>query len=487
MVGFLQTVLAGGVLAGWTIPKRSVLPPCEGCAIYVSGRALRVGGDIWLSCRVLRPDGTWLAAAVSHSIAGDSSYVLTADTLRECKMTELIRVGGQTYLVWTYPAGPLPDGFDRYKLVMAHLSERGMGPVTVLADSLDGRFGAASASGVAYVVANRNFYGVSLYKRTLVLRVSSNAIQRLRMPQGEWDSPYVECEDSNTVHVTGWSGYAVQYALTRDGGKTWDQPGIPGRHGGVQQSAVCTLSNGVTVLLWLEDRTGDVWPEAMMSTWLKDGSWSGPVELNGPLRGWIVYPERIHTWRTRVKGRLERLYVAWEEGPEIWGEYQDYLAVFDGNKWSPKQRILSGSTWLGNRTPVVDSRGIVYVFGTDYYEDQHTAIYYTRSTSPITGVEAESDTAGPGSFALLGAYPSPFNESTRVRYTLPRAARVSLRVLDVLGKPVRILAGGQQAAGEHTVRWDGRDDAGQPLPSGVYLIRLEAGGQVATRKVVLVR
>ena len=134
----------------------------------------------------------------------------------------------------------------------------------------------------------------------------------------------------------------------------------------------------------------------------------------------------------------------------------------------------------------VSSNGLlhlVYGGGTDSTD---VVAYATARVVFPTGVE-DAGKVIPGDMRMEAAYPSPFNESTRVRYRLPRAATVSLRVLDVLAKPVRVLARGQQAAGEHTVRWDGRDDAGQPLPSGVYLIRLEAGGQVATRKVVLVR
>lgn len=88
---------------------------------------------------------------------------------------------------------------------------------------------------------------------------------------------------------------------------------------------------------------------------------------------------------------------------------------------------------------------------------------------------------------LHGAAPSPFNPRTSVTFSLREPARVELAVYDTRGRRVAVLADEVFAAGLAGVEWNGRDDAGREVPSGTYLITARGGGEVATRKAVLVR
>jgi hypothetical protein len=83
--------------------------------------------------------------------------------------------------------------------------------------------------------------------------------------------------------------------------------------------------------------------------------------------------------------------------------------------------------------------------------------------------------------------PNPFNPSTTITYELPAAGTVALRIHDVTGRLVRTLAHGTANAGTHTLQWDGRDDRGTRVSSGVYLLRLETTGAAQTRKLVLLK
>ncbi|MFH1312335.1 MAG: FlgD immunoglobulin-like domain containing protein [Candidatus Eisenbacteria bacterium] len=83
--------------------------------------------------------------------------------------------------------------------------------------------------------------------------------------------------------------------------------------------------------------------------------------------------------------------------------------------------------------------------------------------------------------------PNPFHRMTKIRYNLSRAGHASVRILDARGRCVRTLAQGIQQAGPHQITWCGADSEGCVASPGIYFIRLEAGSQVATRKVVLVR
>lgn len=86
------------------------------------------------------------------------------------------------------------------------------------------------------------------------------------------------------------------------------------------------------------------------------------------------------------------------------------------------------------------------------------------------------------------AYPNPFNPSTTIGFQLYRASSVDLIVYDVAGRTVRhLLAGQGTPAGTHSVVFDGRDDSGRPLSSGVYFYRIVAAGRESTRKMVLLK
>ena len=101
-----------------------------------------------------------------------------------------------------------------------------------------------------------------------------------------------------------------------------------------------------------------------------------------------------------------------------------------------------------------------------------------------TGVD---DPVVPAVFALRGNHPNPFNPSTRIAFDLPEAVSVRLDVYSVSGRLVTTLTDRDFEAGRHHESWDGRDASGHALPSGVYLVRLEAGADVATHAMVLLK
>lgn len=93
----------------------------------------------------------------------------------------------------------------------------------------------------------------------------------------------------------------------------------------------------------------------------------------------------------------------------------------------------------------------------------------------------------PGAFALAQNVPNPFNPSTRLVFDTPRGGRVRLAVYDLSGRLVRLLVDESRDAGRHEVTWDGTDDRGQKVGSGVYVGRMEADGWRAARRMTLVK
>jgi len=93
----------------------------------------------------------------------------------------------------------------------------------------------------------------------------------------------------------------------------------------------------------------------------------------------------------------------------------------------------------------------------------------------------------PQVFTLTQNTPNPFNPSTVIGFRLASDMPVHLAVYSASGQKVRELVSGQMSAGRHSVVWDGRDDAGQTVSSGVYLYRLEAGGKGEAKRMLLLR
>ncbi|MCU7493009.1 MAG: T9SS type A sorting domain-containing protein [Ignavibacteria bacterium] len=101
-------------------------------------------------------------------------------------------------------------------------------------------------------------------------------------------------------------------------------------------------------------------------------------------------------------------------------------------------------------------------------------------TISITGVRVPG--TSPAVFALEQNYPNPFNPTTKIRYSIPKESFVTLKVYNLLGSEVATLVNGRLTAGEHEAAFDGSS-----MPSGMYLYRLEASGNISTKKFVLLK
>ncbi|MGH7598966.1 MAG: FlgD immunoglobulin-like domain containing protein, partial [bacterium] len=114
----------------------------------------------------------------------------------------------------------------------------------------------------------------------------------------------------------------------------------------------------------------------------------------------------------------------------------------------------------------------------------------SAETLTVSSTVKVDDRAGkniPASYRLEPNFPNPFNPSTTITYTLAKPGLTVLKIYDVLGKEVRLLVDEHQAAGEHTVQWDGKDQAGRSAVSGVYIVSIESGAFRASRRITLAK
>jgi len=105
----------------------------------------------------------------------------------------------------------------------------------------------------------------------------------------------------------------------------------------------------------------------------------------------------------------------------------------------------------------------------------------------FTSVESDEEPVIPEPIILLNNYPNPFNPETTIQFILAEDARVSLTIYNLLGQKVITLTEGQKSAGLHTVVWDGRDESGHDVSSGVYIYSVRVKDMVQVKKMVLMR
>jgi len=110
-----------------------------------------------------------------------------------------------------------------------------------------------------------------------------------------------------------------------------------------------------------------------------------------------------------------------------------------------------------------------------------------RSFASPTGIaEIQSDNL-PAEFGLSQNFPNPFNPATNIRFALPRLSNVTLDIYNIEGRRVKRLVDGQYSAGVYNVTWDGQNEQGNDVATGVYFYRLEAGEYVASKKMLLLK
>jgi hypothetical protein len=95
--------------------------------------------------------------------------------------------------------------------------------------------------------------------------------------------------------------------------------------------------------------------------------------------------------------------------------------------------------------------------------------------------------SAPKEFALAQNYPNPFNPTTKIRYEIPLRSFVTIKIYNLLGQEVKTLVRAVKGVGRYEVEWDGRNNNGQEVASGMYLYRLESNRINRTKKLLLIK
>ncbi|MGB7061078.1 MAG: T9SS type A sorting domain-containing protein [Candidatus Zixiibacteriota bacterium] len=158
----------------------------------------------------------------------------------------------------------------------------------------------------------------------------------------------------------------------------------------------------------------------------------------------------------------------------------------DNDKWDLADFCFEGYKYTGKNVP---ERFKAFT----REAPKHFAYYHTEVEAAVmicpkgTAVEGEEGALTPKDFELHQNYPNPFNNETVVKFNLRRSTEVSLAIYNILGQRVRTLVEGRLAAGSQIVSWDGKDDKGNDLSSGIYFYQLKAGEMSETKRLVLLK
>jgi hypothetical protein len=133
--------------------------------------------------------------------------------------------------------------------------------------------------------------------------------------------------------------------------------------------------------------------------------------------------------------------------------------------------------------------GVIMDFSGGGHEgDLRRTPWVTGAPLGDTSIETDDEAARiPATFKLGQNYPNPFNPLTTISYELPQKGKVSIKIIDLLGKEVATLVDRSQPAGTYRIQWRGLDKHGNPVASGLYFYSIVTGDFTKTRKMMLLR
>ena len=105
----------------------------------------------------------------------------------------------------------------------------------------------------------------------------------------------------------------------------------------------------------------------------------------------------------------------------------------------------------------------------------------------LLSTDSDKSNIAPSKFSLSQNYPNPFNPSTEIAYSLEQASNITLTIFNVIGQQIRVLENSSKLAGTHTAKWDGKDEFGSSVPTGLYFYTLSDGTSSFTKKMALMK
>ena len=280
----------------------------------------------------------------------------------------------------------------------------------------------------------------------------------------------------------GWNGAfyrSIKLCASFNNGSTWSDTMV------IAEYSTWTCGPALTI-----DTSGNMWAGWLnrgVSEWnvyanYYDGSvWSEPSLVSSDTSTPFPY---VGHWPIAITSDdAGMVWLAWMNPDE-----NIYYSYWDGTNWSnpapvdihPAKDYRPKMTFDGERIWVAWIRWLV-ASGWD------TLSVYASYTYGV-GIEEEQTVNLPTSvLGLSQNYPNPFSSYTTISYQLPSDYHVCLRIYNVAGELVRTLVRKNQEPGHYAVSWDGKDEKGRVVPSGIYFYHLNAGNCTSTKRMILIQ
>ncbi len=267
-------------------------------------------------------------------------------------------------------------------------------------------------------------------------------------------------------------------------------------------------SNAVPGTYWLaadQNSTSgsDYWGDKSSSSSARvhSGTWSAWCADNG--RTGTTYDNNMNSYMEYKNGLNITGYSNVQISFWIWYKtYDSYdycsFQYYNGTSWvefTNGRWYGTGTTWAQKTFSVPAAAGTTFKFRWVFYSNSSSTsegVYIDDIL--VTGVSGarmeftkDMDSDLPKDFTLEQNYPNPFNPSTTINFALPKESDVTLNIYNVNGQLVRTLASGRYEAGRHHVVWDGRNNFGQTVSTGVYIYRIAAGNFVKSCKMMFIK
>jgi len=279
--------------------------------------------------------------------------------------------------------------------------------------------------------------------------------------------PDIAVDSKGYVHLV-WMDYAdFDIHYSEYDGDAWTSP--------VNISNLVGQSCGPKIALDSQDHPHVVWEERehgyeVYYTHFDGEDWTVPYKLSNGFRPALALDSK-------------------DNGHVVWGGAGNeiYYTFGDDTSWSVPIDIADSSETNCLCPDIAIDSTHLHVVWTKAIDRDRAEIYY--SSHKLSGVKPERWRPFPKGYKLEQCYPNPFNANTAISYQLSgiRPHHTALKIYNIRGEEVITLVDQEQRAGRYKVVWDGRNNQGKEVASGVYFYRLKAGEFTAARKMVLLR
>lgn len=316
------------------------------------------------------------------------------------------------------------------------------------------------------------------YKRSPDGGVTWETDTRLSVASGNSFRPSVAVQDSN-VHVTWFDtrdgDYEIYYNRSSDGGVTWQNDTrltyVPASS---WYSSVGASGNYVHVV-WYDARNGN-WKIFYKRSTDKGVTWETDVQLTSNAAG---------SYQPSIAVSDSNVHVAFHDHRD--GNYEIYYkrSTDNGTTWEPETRLTNNSSYSYMANVAVSDSQVNVV----WYDarDGNEEIYFKRNPTANPGVNenlpGDISTSNPS----LKVSPNPMYERATINYIIPEQKTFSLGIYNCSGQLLRKIFEGKQSPGNFTFIWDGTDNHGNVVSSGIYFCTLKSKKYCITKKIPLIR